>query len=208
MGIVLRFRQRHHARASSAMAEGRATCSGQAKSSGQRSENHPITSSYLRAVKVLASSSKRSKKRQSPAANRPMVEMLTLRDSANAVAQAMRFDRSSVSIAKNDSRKIPTAQAKSVGKFRLAQGADKSDKSAVPNVDQIRQRITAALDKKAVGPVTVALDLQLERNHIRDFLVGDKNSLKTEVMLDLSEYLDIPFKDLVITKEKRLRRSA
>ena len=108
----------------------------------------------------------------------------------------------------DDSRKIPTSQAKSVGNFRLAQEAEKSDKSAVPTLEQIRHTISRALDRKGQGAVTVAIELGLERNYLRDFLKGDKNSMKVEVVLALSEYLDIPFNDLIITKErKKLRRT-
>jgi len=78
----------------------------------------------------------------------------------------------------------------------------------MPTLDQIRYTITRALDKKGEGAVTVAQELGLERNYIRDFLKGDKNSIKTEVALALSEYLEIPFKDLIISKEKKLRRTA
>lgn len=134
--------------------------------------------------------------------------MLTDRAAAYADAQAMRFDRNSVSMGKEDSRKIPTSQENSVGNFRLAQPAEKSDKSAMPTLDQIRVTITKALEKKGEGAVTVAQELGLERNYIRDFLKGDKNSIKTEVALLLSDYLGIPFKDLVISKEKKLRRTA
>lgn len=109
-------------------------------------------------------------------------------------------------MALEDSRKIPTSQAKSVGNFRLAQMPEKSDKSAVPTVDQIRGIIQKALDKKGVGPVTAALDLGYERNHIREFLIGKKESLKTEVSIAIAEYLEIDFKDLIVTKEKRQRR--
>lgn len=108
---------------------------------------------------------------------------------------------------KDDSRNFPTSQANSVGNFRLAQPLEKSDKSAVPTVDQIRNIITKALEKKGVGAITAALDLGYERNHIREFLIGKKQSLKTEVALALSEYLDIDFKDLIVTKEKRQRRT-
>jgi hypothetical protein len=107
-----------------------------------------------------------------------------------------------------DSRKIPTVQEVSVGNFRLAHPAEKSDKSAMPTLDQIRHTITRALDKQGTGAVTIAQELGLERNHIRDFLKGDKNSLKTEVMLALSERLGIPFKDLIISKEKKFQRTA
>lgn len=199
MGIVVRF-PRAHARASSKA--GRGTPTGQSTPSGQCSENQIITSSYLRAVKVLPS----RKKRQSPAAKRPSVDKLTLRASAYEAAQTMRFDRSSDSMGLDDSRKIPTTQAVSVGNFRLASDPDKSDKSAMPTVDQIRHLLARALEKKG-GPITVAQELGYERNHIRDFLEGKKRSLRTEVMLALSEYLEIPFKDLVITKEKAMRRT-
>jgi hypothetical protein len=50
--------------------------------------------------------------------------------------------------------------------------------------------------------------MDLERNHIRDFLEGKKRSLRTEIMLALSERYSIPFKDLIITKEKRPKRKA
>lgn len=207
MGMVIRFAPRHARASTTAESSGRATLDGHSAPSGQRSENQQITSSYFRAVKVLPSSSKRSKKRQSPAASRPMVDKLTERASAYAEAQAKRFDRISDSIATQDSRKIPTSQAKSVGNFRLAENSDTSDKSAMPTVDQIRQTIDRALDKKGVGPVTAAQELGLERNYIRDFLSGDKNSIKTEVMLAIAEYLGINFKDLIVTKEKRVRRA-
>ena len=208
MANVICLSERRHARASSTEISGRATSDGQGVSSGQRSENQPITSSYLRAVKVVAPSSTRSKKRQSPAAKRPIVDKLTERASAYAEAQASKFERSSVSMGKKNSRKIPTSQELSVGNFRLAQPAEKSDKSAMPTLDQIRHTIAKALDKRGQGAVTVAQEMGLERNYIRDFLKGDKNSIKTEVALALSEYLDIPFKDLVISKEKKLRRIA
>jgi hypothetical protein len=118
----------------------------------------------------------------------------------------MRLDRSSDSMGKDDSRKIPTKQELSVGNFRLAEISDKSDKSAMPTVDQIRHTLARALEKKG-GAITVAQELGFERNHIRDFLEGKKRSLKTEVMLALAEYLEIPFKDLIITKEKAIRRA-
>jgi hypothetical protein len=187
---------------------GRATESGHGTSAGHCSENQTMTSSYLRAVKVFPSSSSRSKKRQSPAAKRPNVAKLTDREAAYAEAHAMRFERSSVSMVDEDSRKIPTAQQVSVGNFRLAAIAEKSDKSAMPSVEQIRYRIQKAMDGAGEGAVTVAIELELERNHLRDFLEGKKQSLKTEVMLAISQRYDIPFKDLIITKEKILRRAA
>jgi hypothetical protein len=194
-----------HARASTA---GRSTESGQGTSSGHCSANQAITSSYLRAVKVFPSSSSLSKKRQSPAARRPKVAKLTDRVAAYAEAHAMRFDRSSDSMTEKDSRKIPTAQEDSVGKFRLADMAVMSDKSAMPSVEQIRYRIQKAMDGAGEGAVSVAVDMGFERNHLRDFLEGKKQSLKTEVMLAISERYHIPFKDLIITKEKTLRRAA
>lgn len=203
MGILIRGPWRH-VRASS-RAAGRSTSEGQATPSGHRSENQRITSSYFRAVKVLASSSKRSKKRQSPAAKRPIVDMLTERDAAYAEAQAMRFDRSSTSMKTDDSRKIPTTQEISVGKFRLAESPAQSDKSAMATIDQIRRRIEKAMEAEGEGPVWLAGEMGLERNHIRDFLQGKKASLKTEAMLAIAERYSIPFNDLVITKERRAR---
>lgn len=76
----------------------------------------------------------------------------------------------------------------------------------MPTVDQIRHTLSRALEKRG-GAIHVAQELGYERNHIRDFLEGKKRSLKTEVTLALSEYLEIPFKDLVITKEKAIRRA-
>ena len=84
---------------------------------------------------------------------------------------------------------------------------DKSDKSAMPSTEQIRRRIQGAMASAGDGPVTVAIELGLERNYLRDFLEGKKQSIKTEAMLLLSERYSIPFKDLIITKEKALRRA-
>ncbi len=195
-----------HARTSSAEA-GRAISEGHATSSGHRSENQRITSSYLRAVKVLSSSSSLSKKRQSPAARRPSVAMLTDRAAAYAEAHAMRFDRSSDSMVADDSRKIPTTQQVFVGKFRLAENSDKSDKSAMAiTVEQIRRKIQKAMDDRGEGPVSASVDMGLERNHIRDFLQGKKRSLKTETMMAIAERYDIPFSDLIVTKDKPAER--
>lgn len=201
MGDVIRL----HARTTSA---GRGTCDGHSAPAGQRSENQPITSSYLRAVKVFPSSSSRSKKRQSPAAKRPIVAKLTERAAPYAEAQAMRLERISDSIAPTHSRKIPTAQDISVGKFRLDTAPDKSDKSAMPSVERIRARIKGAMDKAGEGPVWLALELGLERNHIRDFLAGKKRSLRPEALMAVSDRYDIPFNELLITKEKKTRATA
>lgn len=204
MGSVISFKD--HARASAR--SGLTTDDGQGVPSGHCSENQQITSSYLRAVKVFSSSSKRSKKRQSPAAKRPKVAKLTERAVEYADAHAMRFERSSVSMGAEDSRNFPTSQQNSVGNFRLAAVADKSDKSAMPTIEQIRARIERAMADRGEGPVAAAVDLELERNHLRDFLQGKKQSLKTEVMMALSERYDIPFNDLVVRKEKKQRRRA
>ena len=203
MGNVVRFPR--HARAS---ALGRGTLDGHLQSSGQRSENQSITSSYLRAVKVVEPSVTRSKKRQSPAAKRPRVVKLSDRAAAYAEAQAMRFERSSVSMIADNSRSFPTTQEKKVGNFQLAVQDGTSDKSAMPTVDQIRRTIAIAMDRAGEGPVSLAVALDLERNHIRDFMEGKKRSLKTEVTLAIAERYGIPFKDLVITKDKAARRSA
>lgn len=207
MGIVVSFR-RHAGNSADIDGSGRGTSDGHGASAGHCSENQRRTSSYLRAVKVFSASSKRSKKRQSPAAKRPSVATLTERAEQYAEAQAMRFERSSDSIDAQHSRKIPTTQAVSVGKFRLAESPQQSDKSAMGTVDQIRQRLERAMKAKGEGPVAAAVGMGLERNCIRDFLTGKKQSLKTEVMLSLSERYRIPFKELVITKEKPQSRRA
>jgi hypothetical protein len=62
------------------------------------------------------------------------------------------------------------------------------------------------LEKAGKGPVAVAEAMGVERNYIRDFLQGKKSSLRTEVMLDLSERFGIPFKDLVVTRKKAKSR--
>ena len=203
MGMVIRF-PRSHVRASSKA--GRCTPTGQASPSGHCSENQIITSSYLRAVKVLPPSS--LKKRQSPAAKRPSVAKETLRASAYAEAQSMRFDRSSVSIVKDDSRKIPTTQAKSVGNFRLDQPPVKSDKSALSSVEEVRNRIRRAIEGSGDKPVTLALEWGFERNHIRDFLEAKKDSLKPEVLAAISERYGIPFPMLIIKRQRKKRKVA
>lgn len=200
---------KNHVRASSTTKTGRSTSKGQTTSSGHRSENQRITSSYLRAVKVLASSSKRSKNRQSPAANRPSVDMLTERAAAYAEAQAMRFDRNSDSIAEDDSRKIPTPQANSVGKFRLAENSDKSDKSAMPSHEEVRHRLKQAFERPgAEGPITLAKNWDLGRDHIREFLIGKKDSLRYEVLEHLSEHFNIPLNLLIIRRQKKKKQKA
>jgi hypothetical protein len=198
-----------HVRVSSATTKaGRSTSEGHEASSGQRSENQRITSSYLRAVKVLPSSSKRSKKRQSPAAKRPSVAMLTEREAAYAEAQAMRLDRSSVSMTEENSRKIPTLQANSVGNFRLAENSDTSDKSAMSSVDEVRHRIQQAFDRTGESPITLALLWEFERNHIRDFLEGKKDSLKPEILQNISEHYGIPLNMLIIKRQRKKRKAA
>ena len=77
----------------------------------------------------------------------------------------------------------------------------------MPSVDQIRNIISKALERKGTGAVAAAVELEWERNYLRDFLQGDKDSLKAEKLLELSEYLDVPFKDLLISKDKKIRKA-
>lgn len=195
MGIVIQFPR--HGRASTAAVSGRGTSEGQG-ASGQLSENQRITSSYFRAVKVLPSTSKRSKKRQSPAASRPTVANVTDRPSEYAKAQARKCELNSSSMVVEHSRNFPTTQEFFVGKFRLAESADLSDISAMATPDQVRHTLRLAMARKGEGPVTVALELGQERNYISDFLDGRKQSLKTEVTLALVKRYRIPLKDLLI----------
>jgi transcriptional regulator with XRE-family HTH domain len=203
---------RHHPRAS--IPAGLGTAEGQSQPSGQRSENQDMTSSYLRAVNVVAPASTRSKKRQSPAARRPKVVKLMPRSPAYADAQAKRLDRSSDSMDVDNSRTFPTLQAEKVGIFQLDAVREKSDKSAMTTVDQIRQRIRAAMEKAGDGPVALAEELKLseeleiDRNYIRDFLEGKKSSMKPEILMLISERYNIPFKELLVKKEKQIRRRA
>jgi hypothetical protein len=120
----------------------------------------------------------------------------------------MRFERSSVSMASDDSRKIPTAQANSVGNFRLAEISDKSDKSAMSTAEEVRNRLKKAFETSGASPITLALDWGLERNHLREFLIGKKDSLKYEVIESLSEHFGIPINLLIIRRLKKKRKSA
>jgi len=201
MTIILKFPV--HARTSATT--GRGTSEGQSTSDGQRSENQHITSSYLRAVNVLPSS---RKKRQSPAAKRPSVDKLTFRAAPYADAQIMRFERSSVSIAPDDSRKIPTAQLLSVGKFRLAENCDTSDISAMSSPEEVRRRLKKAFEGSKESPMTLAREWGLERNHIREFLRGKKDSLKYEVVENLAAHFGIPIELLIIRRLKKKRETA
>lgn len=108
----------------------------------------------------------------------------------------------------DDSRKIPTTQAISVGNFRLAENSDTSDKSAMSSVDEVRQRVQQAFTKTGDSPITVALEWGYERNHIREFLIGKKESLKPEVLVLLSDKYGIPFHMLVIKRQKKKRKAA
>ena len=80
----------------------------------------------------------------------------------------------------------------------------------MPTADQVRHTIARAMERKGEGPVTVALDLDLERNHLRDFMEGKKDSLKPHVVMALAERYGLDFKDLIIKREKpsRQRRTA
>lgn len=183
----------NHARASQTL---RGTSEGQSTSSGQRSENQPMTSSYLRAVNVVLPFSTRSKKRQSPAARRPKVVKERSRAKAYADAQAMRFDRSSDSILTNNSRKTPTVNQK-VGNFQLAENSDLSDNSDMKETDRIRWKIQTAIEAAGFGPVSAAVELGWPRDHLRDYLEGRKESLKPQKLLQLSERFGIPFMEMI-----------
>ena len=201
MATILPFP--NHARTSSTEETvGRVTSEGHSTPSGQRSENQRITSSYLRAVNVVEPFSTRSKKRQSPAAKRPRVVRLSSRADANADAQAMRFERSSFSISEDNSRSFPTVKDK-VGNIQLVDSSDLSDKSAMREVDRIRQRIQKALDKAEISPFTLARELGWNRHYLAEYLDGKKDSLKAEKLMQLSERLGIPFNDLLPGGSKR-----
>lgn len=167
-----------------------------------------MTSSYLRAVNVLASSSSRSKKRQSPAASLPIVDKLIDCAAAYAEAQAMRFERSSVSIASEDSRKIPTAQGNYVGKFLLAPTVGKSDKSAMTTLAQIRATIRDALAARGKGAIATVNAMKAEglttvnRTYLSDFLDGSKDSLSFDFTQELADFLQMDVQLLRIKKHQ------
>jgi len=114
----------------------------------------------------------------------------------------MRFERSSFSMTADNSRKTPTVKEK-VGNIQLVDSSDLSDKSAMREVDRIRQRIQRALDKAQVSPFTLARELGWDRHHLSEYLNGKKDSLKAEKLMQLSERLGIPFSDLLPGGAKR-----
>lgn len=124
----------------------------------------------------------------------------------------MRLDRNSPSMDDNHSRNIPTSQVVSVGNFRLAHNCGASDKSDMPTVDEVRQTIARAMEMAGEGPIQlgdcIAEDLGIERNYVRDFIVGKKQSMKTEIMQLISKRYRIPFDSLIIRKKKKLRTTA
>jgi hypothetical protein len=106
----------------------------------------------------------------------------------------------------DNSRKIPTLQANSVGKFRLAENSGSSDKSAMSTVEEVRNRLQRAFEGSGQSPITLALEWGLERNHIREFLRGKKDSLKYEVIESLAEHFGIPLNLLIIRRPKKRRK--
>jgi hypothetical protein len=111
-------------------------------------------------------------------------------------------------MATDDSRKIPTMQALSVGKFRLAENSDTSDKSAMSTPEEVRNRLRKAFEGSGESPITLAQEWGLERNHIREFLIAKKDSLKHEVVELLSGHFGIPLDLLIIRRLKKKRKTA
>jgi hypothetical protein len=127
----------------------------------------------------------------------------------------MRFDRSSDSMATNDSGKLPTLQADSVGNIPLVAKVGKSDKSDMPTADQVRQTIRRALDERAkpLGPIEVIAEMKKtkryrdwDRVYLSDFLKEKpkKQSLDQEFREDLADFLGIDAELLRITKPRKL----
>jgi SOS-response transcriptional repressor LexA len=74
------------------------------------------------------------------------------------------------------SRKIPTSQDNFVGNIPFALGQRASDKSAMEK-NELRQRIRLRLTELDLSPIEAAKSVPgLERNYIRDFLEGKKQS--------------------------------
>lgn len=100
-------------------------------------------------------------------------------------------------------------QAQSVGKFRLAELPDKSDKSAaMSSADEVRRRIQQALARAGDSPITLAQEWDLERNHLRDFLDARKDSLKAEVLQLIADRYGIPLVQLIIKRQRKQRKAA
>lgn len=74
--------------------------------------------------------------------------------------------------------------------------------------EEVRARLKKAFESSEKGPITLAEDWGLERNHIREFLVQKKNSLNHEVIEALSEHFGIPINLLTIRKMRKKRKSA
>ena len=74
-------------------------------------------------------------------------------------------------------------------------------------VQEVRNRIQQAFDRKEESPITVALEWEFERNHIRDFLDGKKESLKPEVLLMLSDRYSIPLNLLIIKRQRKKQKA-
>lgn len=76
------------------------------------------------------------------------------------------------------------------------------------SVDEVRNRIRRAMDAAGDKPVTLALEWGFERNHIRDFLESKKDSLKPEVLENVSQRYGIPFSLLIIKRQRKKRKAA
>lgn len=76
------------------------------------------------------------------------------------------------------------------------------------SVDEVRARIHQAFERSGDSPISMAQLWDLERNHIRDFLDGKKDSLKPEVLQNISEHYGIPFNMLIIRRQKKKRKAA
>lgn len=72
--------------------------------------------------------------------------------------------------------------------------------------EEVRSRLLKAFENSEKGPITLAEDWGLERNHIREFLIAKKNSLNYEVIEALSEHFKIPINLLTIRKMRKKRK--
>ena len=78
----------------------------------------------------------------------------------------------------------------------------------MPTHEEVRQRLKQAFARpSAEGPITLALEWELGRDYIQDFLKGRKDTMDYEVIENLSAHFGIPISLLVIrrNKKKRLR---
>jgi SOS-response transcriptional repressor LexA len=106
-----------------------------------------------------------------------------------------------------DSRIFPIRQAREVGNIPFAFGKPKSDKSVMEK-NELRQRIRNRLTQLGIGAVEAAQAIPgLERNYLRDFLEGKKQSFSSAKQPLVADALRWSVDELIGTQGKRTDRA-